>query len=159
MSNVGLCGEIFNCEGKVACATQKKGTPPQFGGVIFEILAEYPETDQFPAWTDIRIGNKRVRMNSELCEAPWWRMIDCLHVVDKESDGFPMNAFDDRVQKANVTTLGGQQFTFSNVVIDGDVVSVVDTAERASTWKPRASLDPKGCDQIMTNPPYGFSLN
>lgn len=61
---MGIRGEVFNLDGKIAGAVPPVGQPD---GIPFEIGAAWPETSRFPAWTDMMVDDT-VLPSIRLCD-------------------------------------------------------------------------------------------
>lgn len=78
---VGLKGEVFELDGRVAGCIPPSGQP---GVIRFEVLGEYP--GQTPRWADMLVftkdGEERwTRINPEICTRPFWRLLDCVYAA------------------------------------------------------------------------------
>lgn len=134
---VELKGEVFaNAEGQIGIAIPPAGVP---GAIPFEVLDAHgdggdPEmpVPGMPAWADVQVGDRKVRINPEIIQPPFHRLADCLWFASKSWDSFTQ-------EKGSFNKLTfppaphpeAQDFAFQRCILpDGIEVVLIDTWER-----------------------------
>jgi hypothetical protein len=134
---VGLKGEVFaNAEGQIGFAIPPAGVP---GAVQFEVLDAHGDGGHagmpfpgMPAWADVQVGDRKVRINPEIIQPPFMRLADCLwfafkswNIFTPEKDCFNKLAFPPAPHP------NSQDFAFRRCVLPcGTEVVQIDTWER-----------------------------
>jgi hypothetical protein len=88
---VGLRGELIDSpDGRNALSIPPAGIP---GAIPFAVTGDWPAGKDFPAWTDIIVGEGtravNTRINPGLVAPPYWRLCDCLWFAYLRADELP----------------------------------------------------------------------
>src|SRR4051812_18232521 len=113
-----ICGEVFELDGKVACAIPPIGKP---GSIPFQAKWVYPETDQFPSWVNITVDGKACRILADIVQPPCWRLADCVALIAQRRSDLPFG--DQQV----VAEFAGSKYVFWRVMLGGSVEVVMAT--------------------------------
>jgi len=127
-SIVGLKGEVFAHEGRVALAINAKGIK---GAVEFRVGHLHPATVNFPAWADMMVGHIACRINPAICKPPYFRLADCVSAVAANHKLFR------HPPDMMALPLTGQTYLFWLESIGGRSVVLIDTKARVEQWHSR----------------------
>lgn len=127
MSIENMKGEIFPVDGKVGIAVPPAGME---GAIPFEVLRVHPPGPTFPAWADILVAGKPVRINPDICQPPFFRLADCLKVAHLQREELPVHTMAAKVTLPPAPHPNAQDFVFWRENISGREVVMIDTLER-----------------------------
>ena len=131
----GMKGDVFNLGGKVTGSIPPSCLP---NAISFAITRVMPETERFPAWTDMFVdGTVGVRINPGICQSPYFRLFDCVAIIGQKGNELLAMELGKKVE----VTFGGQEFIFWVESMQSPFgtmkVIVVDTLERILKWNPQ----------------------
>jgi hypothetical protein len=127
MSIENLKGEIFSVDGKVGIAVPPAGMED---AIPFEVLEIHPPVGPSPAWADILLAGKPVRINPDICQPPFFRLADCLMVAHFQREELPLHTMAAKVTLPPAPHPNAQDYLFWRENISGREVVMIDTLER-----------------------------
>ena len=138
---IGLKGEAFKLDGRVAVAVPPMGNPD---AIQWEIGYAYPGTKEFPEWVDVTVNGQPCRINPEICEAPFLRLAECVVIVDTQRDMLP------NIEQGTWASItlppiphpDAKVFVFARAIFGGILeVVMIDTLERTQKYAVKPAND------------------
>ena len=124
-----ISGELLLNEDTAAGAIPPLGAK---NAIPFKITGVQQEGAVDPAWAEIIVGGKlHVRINPEICEAPYSRLFGCLKTVWSDAQTILALKGDDK----HAVEFEGEPFFFWPAHDEQQTI-VVDTEERLLKWNP-----------------------
>jgi len=131
---VGLTGEVFTSEGQIGFAIPPAGVP---GAIRFEVLHVHGDIPGTPAWADLQVGDRLVRINPDIIRPPFHRLADCLWFAFKDWDSFTQKGFN-KLTFPPAPHPNAQDFAFKRCLLpDGTEAVLVDTWGRLEQFAER----------------------
>jgi hypothetical protein len=131
-----ISGEIFEFDGRIAVSIPPSGQP---NSTRFDLYDTHPESPGSPAWRDGILAGKRVRIAPDICQPPYTRLADCLHLANQQWETIPHN-------QAVATSLpplphpNSEEFVFMRVEIAGEDCCLIDKRKRFEQFSKPSTL-------------------
>ena len=132
-----LAGEVFSDGGRVGIAIPRAGVD---GAIPFIIVKVHPaELDGgSPAWADLLLGGKAVRINPDICQPPFHRLADCLMVAHHQREKLPTGDTKAKLTLPPAPHPEAQDFVFWKESIGGVEVVLIDRMDRIGQYTLKA---------------------
>ena len=130
----GLKGECWGDEnGQIGLSVPPLGIHPD--AIQWKIVDVTAASGRTPAWADVVAGKRRIRINPDICQPPFWRLADCVWFTCGLWESLPTGSEWARIALPPKPHPHSQEFVFQRCTLPGGVeVVLIDTFDRCEEF-------------------------
>ncbi len=134
---VGLKGECWGDEnGQIGLSVPPVGIHSD--SIQWQIVEVHPVSGGSPAWADVVAGNRRIRINPDICQPPFLRLADCIWIARGLWQSLPTGDNWAKLSFPPKPHPHSQEFVFQRFMLEGVEGVLIDTFERCKQFHHQA---------------------